>query len=186
MPPPAYNYPLPFQKEKRPLLRLQKIGLKCAGKLPLNFSESNTEIHNTGYSDKGLLELKRAEEKARVRALWDHPWKEGVSRLPVRVVQVFFESLVLHATQGGTSLARLILGGIIFVPLYALLLSKSHVTFMGQDCYLYSFNASLVLQQIARAASLFLAIGYTAFSGGALATVLLTVGAASACSGMPL
>jgi hypothetical protein len=64
-----------------------------------------------------------------------------------------------------------------FVPFYALLLSTSHVTFMNQDCSLNSFQLSLVLQQLARATSLFLAFGYTAFSGGAPATVLLTAAA---------
>jgi hypothetical protein len=48
---------------------------------------------------------------------------------------------------------------------------------MNQDCYLSSFKLPLVSQELARAASLFLAIGYTAFNGGTLATVLLTAGA---------
>jgi len=57
------------------------------------------------------------------------------------------------------------------------LLSNSHVTFMNQDCHLNSFEPSLMLQQLARATSLFLAMGYTAFSGGTFATVLLTAAA---------
>lgn len=48
---------------------------------------------------------------------------------------------------------------------------------MNQDCYLQPFKLLPMFQQLARGASLFLAIGYTAFSGGMLATVLLTVGA---------
>ena len=79
--------------------------------------------------------------------------------------------------KGGHVALALLLGGIVLVPLYGLLLSDSHVTFMNQDCYLRSLNLSLVTQQLARAASLFLAIGYTAFSGGPGATVLLTIGA---------
>ena len=63
------------------------------------------------------------------------------------------------------------------VALYALLLSHSHVTFMSQDCHLSSLEPALVLLQLARATSLFLAIGYTAFEGGTLATVLLTAAA---------
>jgi hypothetical protein len=93
------------------------------------------------------------------------------------VAQVCAAWVVLHTTKGGTSLSRLFLGGIVLVPLYALVLSNSHVTFLNQDCYLHSFELSLVLQQLARATSLFLAFGYGAFTGGPLATVLLTLGA---------
>lgn len=178
MPPPAYNYPAAIPEGEETAAQIAQDWIEVRRKVAAQLLKSNTEIHHTGYSDKGLFELKRAEVTARVKALRDHPFKEGVFRSALRVAQVFAAWLVLHATQGGTSLARLFLSAIVTVPVYAILLSNSHVTFMNQDCYLRSFAPSLVSQQIARAASLFLAIGYTAFSGGALATVLLTAGAA--------
>ena len=49
--------------------------------------------------------------------------------------------------------------------------------FMNKDCHLNSLNGLLLVQQFARATSLFLAFGYTAFSGGTFATVLLTAAA---------
>jgi len=177
MPAPAYNYPAAVPEGEETAAQIAQDWVEVRRKLAAQLLKSNTEIHHTGYSDKGLFELKRAEVSARVKALRDHPLKKGVFRLTLRVAQLFAAWLVLHATRGGTSLARLFLGAIIAVPVYAILLSNSHVTFMNQDCYLHSFTPSLVSQQIARAASLFLAIGYTAFSGGALATVLLTAGA---------
>ena len=69
------------------------------------------------------------------------------------------------------------MGAMFIIPLYAFLLSKSHVMFINQNCHLDSFEPSQVPLQLARATSLFLAIGYTAFSGGPLATVLLTAAA---------
>jgi len=177
MPPPVYNYAGAIPEGEETTAHIVEDWVEVRRKLAAQLLKSNTEIHHTAYSDKGLFELKRAEVKARTKTLRAHPRKEGVSRLPVRVAQVFTAWLVLHATKGGTSLSRLFLGGIILVPLYALLLSNSHIKFMNQDCYLHSFQPSLALQQLARGASLFLAIGYTAFSGGTLATVLLTAGA---------
>jgi len=94
-----------------------------------------------------------------------------------RFPQVAVSWFVLHATRGGTSLSRLGLFATIAILAYAYLLSRSHVTFLSQDCHLNSFAPSLVLQQLARATSLFLAVGYTDFSGGPLATVLLTAAA---------
>ena len=146
-------------------------------KLAAQLLKSNIEIHHTGHSDRGLFELKRAELKASLESLRVHPLKEGVLRLPVRATQVFAAWVVLSATKGGTSLSRLFLGAMFIVPVYALLLSDSYVTFLNQNCHLSSFAPSLVLLQLARATSLFLAIGYTAFSGGPLATVLLTAAA---------
>ncbi|MGH9735306.1 MAG: hypothetical protein ACRD8A_12035 [Candidatus Acidiferrales bacterium] len=166
MPPPLYNYVgvIPEGEESRDQIAEQWIGVRR--RIAAQLLKSNMEIQNTGYSDQGLFELKRAELSARTKDL-----------RTFRAPQLLAGWAVLLATKGGTSLSRLFVGAMIFVPVYTLLLSNSHVTFMNQDCYLHSFQASLVLQQIARATSLFLAIGYTAFSGGPFATVLLTLGA---------
>jgi len=177
MPPPLYNYVGTIPEEEATAAQIAEEWVEVRRKVAAQLLRSNTEIQHTAYSDGGLFELKRAEVNARLETLRTHPLKEGVTRLPLRVAQVCAAWAVLHATKGGTSLSRLFLGGIILVPLYAVLLSKSHVTFMNQDCYLHSFEPWLVLQQLARAASLFLTIGYGAFSGGPLATVLLTLGA---------
>jgi uncharacterized protein YjbI with pentapeptide repeats len=176
-PPPVYNYVGPIPEGEATSAQVAEDWVEVRRKLAAQLLRSNTEIHNTGYADRGLFELKRAELRARFEVLRTDPLKEGFARLPVRAAQILVAWTVLRATKGGTSLSRLFLGGMIFVPIYALLLSNSHVTFMNQDCYLRSFEASLVTQQLARAASLFLAIGYTAFKGGPLATVLLTTGA---------
>jgi hypothetical protein len=138
-------------------------------RLAAQLLRSNTEIHNTINSDRGLYELKCAEVEARLESLRAQPLK-GLVDWP----QVFAAWLILNATKGGTSLSRLFLASVFLVVLYALLLSNSHVMFMNQDCHLNIFAPLLVLQQLGRATSLFLAFGYTAFSGGTLATVLLT------------
>ncbi len=176
-PAPAYNYAGAMPEGEESAAQIADDWVEVRRKLAAQLLKSNTEIHHTAYSDSGLFELKRAEVTARVKALRTHPFKEGIRRFPVRVAQVSAGWLLLHATRGGTSLARLLLGGIVLIPLYAAVLSSSHVKFMNQDCRLHSLEPSLVLQQLARAASLFLAIGYTAFSGGRLATALLTAGA---------
>jgi len=175
--PPVYNYVGDIPEGEATAAQVAEDWVEVRRKLAAQLLRSNTDIHHTGNSDRGLFELKRAEVKARLETLRAQPLKEGFARLPVRAAQVLAGWVVLHATKGGTSLSRLFLAGIIVVPIYALLLSKSHVTFMTQDCYLDSFGPSLVFQQLARAASLFFAIGYTAFSGGTLATILLTAGA---------
>lgn len=177
MPPPVYNYEEPIPYGEATAAQVAADWVEVRRKLAAHLLRSNTEIHHTGHSDRGLFELKRAEVKARLEVLRAHPMKEGVARLPLRATQVFAAWVVLNATKGGTSLSRPFLAAMFIVPLYALLLSNSHVTFMNQDCHLNSFEPSLVLQQLARATSLFLAIGYTAFSGGTLATVLLTAAA---------
>jgi uncharacterized protein YjbI with pentapeptide repeats len=177
VPSPIYNFVGAIPDGEATSTQIEEDWVEVRRNLAAQLLRSNTDIHNTGYADRGLFELKRAEVKARAEALRSRPLKEGWLRLPLRATQVFGAWLILHATKGGTSLARLFLGGTIVVPVYALLLSISHVSFMNHDCYLHSFAPSLVIQQIARAASLFLAIGYTAFSGGTLATVLLTGGA---------
>ena len=176
-PPPVYNYTNPIPNGELTAAQVAADWVEVQRKLAAQLLRSNTEIHHSVYSDRGLYELKRAEVKARLEALRAHPLKEGVAYLPIRAMQVFVAWLILNTTRGGTSLARLFLAAMFIVLLYALLLSSSHVTFMNQDCHLNSFEPSLVLQQVSRATSLFLAIGYTAFSGGTLATVLLTTAA---------
>jgi hypothetical protein len=177
MPSPLYNYVGSIPEGEETATQVAEDWVEVRRKLAAQLLRSNTDIQHTSNSDRGLFELKRAEVKARLETLRTHPLKEGVARLPIRVAQVCAAWLVLHATKGGTSLSRLFLGGTILVPIYALFLSRSHVTFINQDCYLDSFKPVLVLQQLARAASLFFSIGYGSFSGGALATVLLTAGA---------
>jgi hypothetical protein len=177
MPPPIYNYEKPIPEGEATAAQVAADWVEVRRKLAAQLLRSNTDIHHTSYSDRGLFELKRAEVEARFEALWAHPLKEGVARFPLRVMQACETWLVLNATKGGTSLSRLFLAAMFIVVLYALLLSNSHVTFMNEDCHLNSFEPSLMLQQLARATSLFLAIGYTAFSGGTLATVLLTAAA---------
>ncbi len=86
--------------------------------------------------------------------------------------------LILTLTKGGTSLGRLLWIALFAVLFYASLLSLSCVTFQGLSCHLTAFTSSALIEQIARATSLFLAIGYTAFAGStALEVVLLTLGA---------
>jgi hypothetical protein len=172
---PLYNYTDSVPDGEETAEQVADAWTEVRRKLAAGLLRSNTDIHHTGYADRGLFELKRAELKARVLRI--RTLKGGATRWPLRAAQVFSAWLLLYATKGGTSLLRLFLIGIAIVPLYALMLSHSHVTFMSQDCYLNSWEPSLVSQQLARAASLFLAIGYTAFCGGRTATILLTLGA---------
>jgi Pentapeptide repeats (9 copies) len=178
IPPPVYNYEKPIPDGEPTADQVAVDWVEVRRKLAAQLLRSNTDIHHRGNSDRGLFELKRAEVKARLETLRTQPMREGVARLPLRALQIFADWLVLHLTRGGTSLSRPILAAMFFVPLYALLLSISHVTFMNQDCHVNSFHLSLVFQQLARATSLFLAFGYTAFSGGVFATILLTAAAA--------
>jgi hypothetical protein len=177
MPPPVYNYETPVRDGEQTEAQVVADWVEARRKIAAQLLRSNTDIHNSFNSDRGLYELKQAELEARVEALRSQSLKEGVLSLLLRALRVCAEWLVLNATRGGTSLFRLFLAAMFFVPLYALLLSTSHVTFTNQDCHLNSFQPSLVLQQLARATSLFLAFGYTAFSGGTLATALLTAAA---------
>jgi uncharacterized protein YjbI with pentapeptide repeats len=175
MPPPVYNYGGPLPAGEATAAQVAAAWVEVRRRLAAQLLRSNTEIHHTANCDRGLFELKRADLKARFAAVRANPLKEGVARLPLRAAQVLGTWLVLIATKGGTSLSRPILAAMVAVPIYAALLSRSHVMFMNQDCHLDSFQPSLVLQELARATSLFLAFGYTAFSGGTRATVLLTV-----------
>jgi hypothetical protein len=170
--PPIYNYQGSIPDGEETATRVEADWVEVRRKLAAQLLRSNTDIHHSVNSDRGLFELKRAEITLRAQ-----PLKKGVARQPLRAMQVFLEWLVLHATRGGTSLSRPILAAMFLVPLYGLLLSISHVSFMNQDCHVNSFHLSLVFQQLARATSLFLAFGYTAFSGGTLASVLLTTAA---------
>lgn len=177
MPPPLYNYVGPIPEGEVPAAQLAVEWVEVRRKLASQLLRSNSDIQHTANSDLGLFELKRAEIKAGFEDLRVARGKESFARSAKRMVQLVSAWLVLHATKGGTSLSRLFLGGSVLVPLYGLFLSFSHVTFMNQDCYLRSLKVSLVAQQLARAASLFFTIGYTAFSGGPGATILLTLGA---------
>ncbi len=177
MPAPVFNYKDTIPEGEANADQVAADWVEVRRKLAAQLLKSNTEIHNTGHSDRGLFELKRAELKASLESLRADPLKEGLLRLPVRAMQVFSAWVVLSATKGGTSLSRLFMGAMLIIPLYAFLLSKSHVMFINQNCHLDSFEPSQVPLQLARATSLFLAIGYTAFSGGPLATVLLTAAA---------
>ena len=177
MPPPAYNYGNPIPDGELNADQVAADWVEVRRKIAAQLLRSNTDIHNSANSDRGLYELKLAEFKARVKALRAQPLKEGALGFISRALRVGAEWVVLNATKGGTSLFRLFLAAMFLVPLYALLLSISHVTFMNHDCRLNSFQLWPVLQQLARATSLFLAFGYTAFSGGIPATVLLTAAA---------
>jgi len=177
MPPPIYNYANPIPDGELTAAQIATEWVEVRRKLAAQLLRSNTEIHNTGHSDRGLFELKQAEVKARLETLRTHPLKEGAARLPLRATEVFLAWLLLKVTKGGTSLSRLFLAAMLIVLVYASLLSHSHVTFMNENCHLTTFEPPFVLQQLARATSLFLAIGYTAFKGGILATVFLTAGA---------
>jgi len=176
MPPPVYNYKDPIPDGEQNAAQVKEDWVEVRRKIAAQLLKSNTDIYHSFNSDRGLFELKRAELAARVQGLQVHSVKDLVG-WPLRATQVLLSWLVLHATRGGTSLSRLVLAGTLAILVYAYLLSHSHVTFLSQDCYLKSFAPSLVLQQVARATSLFLAVGYTDFSGGPLATVLLTVAA---------
>jgi len=177
VPAPIYNYrePIPDGELTASLIAAEWVEVRR--KLAAQLLRSNTEIHNTDHSDRGLFELKRAEVEVRLEALRARPLKKGVVDLLLRAAQFFGAWVVLNATKGGTSLSRLLMAAMFVVLLYALFLSKSHVTFLNQDCHLDSFEPLLVVQQLARATSLFLAFGYTAFGGGAFATVVLTAAA---------
>jgi hypothetical protein len=177
MPIPRYNYHDPIPDGETPAAQLAEEWVEVRRKVASQLLRSNNDIQHTANSDLALFELKRAEVSARFEEIRVRRRKESVVRLAGRTIQLALAWLVLHVTKGGTSLSRLFLGGSVLIPLYGLLLSISHVTFLNQDCYLRSVKPSLVAQQLARAASLFFAIGYTAFSGGPTATVFMTLGA---------
>lgn len=177
LPPPVYNYENPIPDGEPTAAQVTADWIEVRRKLAAQLLRSNTEIHHSFNSDRGLFELKRAELRQTIQALQLHSLTDA-GRRPLRAIQIFLSWLVLHATKGGTSISRLVLAATLATLAYASVLSRSHVTFLSQDCHLSSFAPVLVLQQLSRAASLFFAFGYTDFSGGPLATVLLTVAAA--------
>ncbi len=167
MPPPVYNYENPVPDGEPNASQVASDWVEVRRKLAAQLLRSNTEIYHSFNSDRGLFELKRADLKARAQALQFQSLKDLAS-LPLRATQVFLSWLVLHATKGGTSLSRLVLAATLAIMAYACLLSHSHVTFLTQDCHLNSFAPPLVLQQLARATSLFLAVGYGDFNGSCM------------------
>ncbi len=177
LPPPVYNYEDPVPDGESDAAQITADWVEVRRKLAAQLLRSNTEIHHSLNSDRGLFELKQAEFKSRIQKLRPLSLKNLV-RQPVRATQAFLSWSVIHATKGGTSLSRLVFAATFATLAYAYLLSRSHVTFLSQDCHLSSLAPNLVLQQLARAAALFLAIGYTDFTGGPLATVFLTAAAA--------
>lgn len=176
VPPPVYNYENPIPDGEPNVSQVAAEWVEVRRKLAAQLLRSNTEIYHSFNSDRGLFELKRADLRARVQALQPQSPKDFAG-LPLRATQVAVSWLVLHVTRGGTSLSRLVLAATLAITAYAYFLSHSHVTFQTQDCHLESFDPPLVLQQLARATSLFLAVGYGDFSGNPRATVLLTAAA---------
>jgi hypothetical protein len=177
VPPPVYNYENPVPDGEPNASQVAADWVEVQRKLSAQLLRSNTEIYHSVNSDRGLFELKRADLNSRLQALQLPRSLKDLASLPLRATQVLLSWLVLHITKGGTSLSRLVLAATLAILAYAYLLSHSHVTFLTQDCHLNSFAPPLVLQQLARATSLFLAVGYGDFSGGPAATVLLTAAA---------
>ena len=74
MPPPIYNYaePVPGSGEAS-AAQVALDWVDVRRKLAAQLLKSNIDIHNTAHSDRGLFELKRAEVKARLKALGRTP-----------------------------------------------------------------------------------------------------------------
>ena len=177
MAPPHYNYDSEYEGELSPT-ELARQWLEIRRALAAQLVKSNGEIHHTVHCDCALVELKTAELNVRLDLLRSRPLRAGVISSFVEAVRCGVFWLVLGLTNGGTSVARLVVIAFLAVPAYATLLSMSSVTFQGKPCHLASFELAPVINQLACAASLFLAIGYTAFVGNnVLELVLLTVGA---------
>jgi hypothetical protein len=174
---PRYNFVGPMPEGEMPAAQLAEEWVEVRRKVASQLLRSNNDIQHTDNSDRALFELKRAEVIARLQDIQTRRRKDSFVRLTGRAIRLAVSWLVLHITKGGTSLSRLFLGASLLVPFYAVLLSFSHVTFLNQDCHLRYMKPSLIAQQLARAASLFFTIGYTAFSGSPTATCLMTVGA---------
>lgn len=171
---PFYNYGIPYDGEPS-REALESDWLKIRKGLAAQLVKSNEEIHHNGYCDAALVELKAAELQSLHESLKSRPLSAG---LPFSWLRYFFLRLILALTKGGTSLARLASITLFTIPIYTLLLSFSSVTFEGTPCRILDWTASALIEQAARAASLFLAIGYTAFVGhNGLEVVLLTLGA---------
>src|ERR1700728_363857 len=95
MPPPVYNYAAPIPDGEPTAAQVVADWVEVRRKLAAQLLKSNTEIHNTDHSDRGLFELKRAELKTRLEALRAHPLKEGVTRLLLRAMQILTAWLIL-------------------------------------------------------------------------------------------
>jgi uncharacterized protein YjbI with pentapeptide repeats len=177
MPPPHYNYGSAYEGELSPA-ELASQWLEIRRALAAQLVKSNGEIHHTGHCDAALVELKTAELNVRLDLLKSRRIQNGVISAIVEAVRCGVSWLVLGLTKGGTSVTRLVLIAFLAVPLYAALLSLSSVTFQGKPCHLASFDFATAINQLACAASLFLAIGYTAFvANNVHELVLLTLGA---------
>jgi uncharacterized protein YjbI with pentapeptide repeats len=175
---PHYNYGSSYEGELSPeALDSQWMEIRRA--LAAQLLKSNTEIHHTDNSDAALVALKRAELRARVDRLSSRSLRAGVFALLREWARCATTWLILVGTNGGTSVARLVGIAAIAILFYAFLLSVSSVQFQDKPCRVLHVTAPAVVEQVARAASLFLAMGYTAFSGGDVTeVVLLTAGAA--------
>jgi len=171
---PHYNYDSSYKGVLSPEA-LDSQWLEIRRALAAQLLKSNAEIHHTDNSDAALIELKTAELKVRVDRLMSRPLKTGLPSLFRETLRCATLRLILFGTNGGTSVARLVLIAAIAVPFYAFLLSISSVRFQNHPCRLLKVTFPAVIEQLSRAASLFLAIGYTAFTGGNVPEVLLLI-----------
>jgi hypothetical protein len=127
MPPPVYNYKTPVRDGEQTEAQVAADWVEARRKIAAQLLRSNTDIHNSVNSDRGLYELKRTEVEARVKTLRAQSLKEGVLSLLFRALRVCAEWLVLNATKGGTSLSRLFLAPDVLraiVRIIALLFSR--------------------------------------------------------------
>jgi hypothetical protein len=175
---PLYNYgPDSDGEPNRRALESQWLEIRRA--LAAQLLKSNGEIHNTRYCDAALVQLKTSELRLRYNLLKYRTISGETSWWVSDASQCWFLWLVLFLTKGGTSVARLIGLAALAVPTYTALLAWSCITFQGRPCHLGAFQWSAIIQEVAYASSLFLAVGYTAFSGRTVyETVFLTIGAA--------
>jgi hypothetical protein len=81
MPPPLYNYQNSIPDGEPSKTEVAADWPEVRRKLAAQLLRSNTEIHHSFNSDRGLFELKRAELKARVQALQPQSLR-GLARLP--------------------------------------------------------------------------------------------------------
>jgi hypothetical protein len=175
---PLYNYGPDCEGEpSRKTLESQWLEIRRA--LAAQLLKSNGDVYHTQHSDAALVQLKMTELRVRWDNLRTRSFVGGDTYWVSDLVRAGFLWLILTLTKGGTSMARLVLLAILAIPTYALLLSVSSVTYQGTSCYHPWLHFSTAIKVMAYAASLFLAVGYTAFAGStAIETVLLTAGAA--------
>jgi hypothetical protein len=174
---PHYNYDSSYDGELRPE-QLDKEWLEIRRFLAAQVLKSNAEIYHTDNSDRALAELKLAELNARRERLASETFRAGMRFWVRERIHCTVLWLILLGSRGGTSIGRLFFLAAGAISFYAALLSMSSVEFQGTPCTLMTLTIPGVVEQLARATSLFLAIGYTAFKGATvLQVVLLTVGA---------